>query len=50
MLNLIVGIILGGMMGTMCTCLMVAASDAEKFDDLYERSQKEKDKNGTAKD
>lgn len=49
MLNLIVGIILGGMMGTICTCLAVAASNAEEFDDLYEWSQKEKDKNGTTK-
>lgn len=55
MLNLIVGVILGAMIGTVCTCLMVAASDADDreeglYDEYLEKKKRERENtDGTTK-
>lgn len=39
MLNLIIGLVLGGMLGVICTSLMVIASDADDWDESVRRDR-----------
>lgn len=55
MISFVVGVILGGILGTICTCLMVAASDADDreeglYDEYLEKRKRERENaDGTTK-